>query len=314
MHPLAGAAISLVSLLALWILLDLERSWNLIKGANYHLFAAALAVNMAANVFAAERFRHGIGLFQRRVSTSWAVRVHFAGFFCNQILPTGLGGDVIRFMALRPLVGSVRSLRAVFFDRTFGILFMLVVASAMFPILLFDPPPATGLWSWAVTAPLALTSIYAGFELAKQPLARRFRAHRLVKFAVMAGRDLAKGFALPKAQWLWVHGLLFLAASIFAYFLTALAFGTIVPARHFLWAVPIIFVLMQFPLSYGGWGPREAAALLVFSELESDAERVAVIAAGFGIVMMLSATPGLTALAGAIGYRAWRAARTISTK
>jgi uncharacterized membrane protein YbhN (UPF0104 family) len=122
-----------------------------------------------------------------------------------------------------------------------------------------------------------------------------------VKVLHIASRDLTRGIDPRRTPWLWFFSLLYLVGSIAAYYATALSFGTATPVYYFAWAAPIVFILMQFPLSFGGWGPREAAALVAFSGTGTSPERVAAIAAGFGIVLTISGLLGLAVLAGDAG-------------
>ncbi|MCH8275866.1 MAG: flippase-like domain-containing protein [Armatimonadetes bacterium] len=297
LQSLAGVLVSIITISFFLYFLDVHRLWTVIANGDYRLFLLALVVNIFANLAAAERLRQGLVLFQRRLPFSWIAALHYAALWFNQVLPTGLGGDVIRYLILKGTIGRIRAVRAVLFDRVFGVVFLFIAGTLAFPILVFDSPSKIASLVWLLAAPGALLGVVTSVALARR-LRRRTKAWKLINLVLLAGRDLGRGLNPLRAPRLWVQSLLFCGGSILAYYFVALAFDTTVQAYHFLWAVPVIFTLMQFPLSYGGWGPREAAALLVFSGLENEVETIVAIAGGFGIVLMLSAVPGLFILWG----------------
>jgi len=62
-------------------------------------------------------------------------------------------------------------------------------------------------------------------------------------------------------------------------------------------AVPVVFMVALIPLSFAGWGVREAGAIWVFATIGIPMESALGMLIGFGILLLIAALPGLFAWA-----------------
>lgn len=284
-----NVALSLGLIALLLVLLDPRRVGALLLSADPWLLLLAAASNLLANVFGAERFRLALAMQGRRLARGPSFRIHFAGQFLNQVLPTGMGGDAYRVIATRPLGGLIRAVRAVLLDRAVGFALLVAMTLLAGPALLLVLPTFA---QWATA--LTLAGIGPGLAVVVWA-ASRWRPRglpKLARIAIATLRDLARAFTGPSGPRLLGAAAGFIAFSLLAYVLTARALGSTVPLLVMLAAVPLIFVIKQIPISFAGWGPRELAAVHIFSGLESGDERSLAISLAFGVVMTLTALPG----------------------
>lgn len=63
---------------------------------------------------------------------------------------------------------------------------------------------------------------------------------------------------------------------------------------------------MSIPLSWGGWGPREGAAALVFPLFGSTADAGVAVAFSYGFLALISVLPGAVILIARIGFQVHR--------
>jgi uncharacterized membrane protein YbhN (UPF0104 family) len=132
--------------------------------------------------------------------------------------------------------------------------------------------------------------------LANWPPLEKLMPKRL-RFLILVLRDFRRVASRRASPGLVVSSILFLALSILIYWLGARALGVaagIVPVFAF---VPLIFIVMQIPVSYGGWGPREAATIALFAAIGVPHEQAFALALLFGLILTITAVPGVLLLA-----------------
>lgn len=232
------------------------------------------------------------------------IELFLVGTLFSQVLPTGLGGDVVRGLALgRDGLGSARAMGTVVVDRALGILPLLAVG-------LVAVIAAPGRGGPAVTAALVAVGVagLAGMVLL-------FRAHRLsprLERVPLAGWLLGRpsvarfvdSFAAYDGRSLAVAtgwSLAFVALLVAANALLGQAVG-IDRATLVDWAVvvPLASLSLLLP-SVGGWGVREWSYVGLLGALDPpvEAHTATAMALLFGSLnLLLAAAGGLVSLLG----------------
>ena len=198
----------------------------------------------------------------------WRLCAYYVvGRFFNMVLPSSIGGDVIRVNELGRYTGRYADSAAVVFVERFTGLAMLVLLAAIAVVVnlqMFNLPWLTaaltvgvlgvGLICWMIidARPFNLINRLFGQRL---PIVSAFLT-KLGKFrkAVLVYKDK------PGALWLAIfNSLLFYFLAILNVWVSALAFDSSVSLVSMLVAVPIIMFIMNLPFSIGGLGLMEFA-------------------------------------------------------
>ncbi|MEN9354089.1 MAG: hypothetical protein RL318_1414 [Fibrobacterota bacterium] len=272
--PVAQVAATI--LLLSWILWrnDAPRIFSALKQAEPVWLAGGASVLLASLFLGAFQWdlllRHqGVRIAYRRL-----LHAYNLGTFLNFVLPTGVGGDVVRAIAVhRESQGGAKSFAATILDRFAG-LFTLSILAFLAAMLLssgrHDPFFArlvflTGAASFAfVVAAALLFSRRALGWLA--PVAKFLGEGKLFEMA----KGMRQAFLEYRAAWPLVGQIVsislltqFLRISVHAF--CAQALGLKIDFAWFLLFVPVVALISVLPISVGGWGLREGVQKTFFA-------------------------------------------------
>lgn len=185
---------------------------------------------------------------------------YFIGMYFGLVLPTSVGGDVVRAWYLDG--GSGRKLAAfgaVFLDRLNGVLVLIAIAC----VATFFCPLALPDWiPWTVGG----IALAAFLGLALLPLLARWKG---------PGSDRIQQVyrtvqLLRSPRVLWITTLLSVfvqAANVIIVWLIGMALDVSVPASFWWVLVPLMSLLMLVPVSVNGMGVREGGMVLMLAPL-----------------------------------------------
>jgi uncharacterized membrane protein YbhN (UPF0104 family) len=184
---------------------------------------------------------------------------YFIGMFFNLVLPTSVGGDVVRAWYLDGGAGQKsRAFLSVFVDRLSGLLVMLTLAAGatlLMPIAL----PAwviAGVWASVAAAVLGLALLP---RLSRHPLLQA----RLGALGAEASQCVIMTLR-PSAIFL---SLFVQAGNIVLVWMVGQAIGAAVPFGYYWVVVPMVSLLTMAPLSINGLGVREGGMVLFLAPL-----------------------------------------------
>ena len=231
--------------------------------------------SIVSNIFSAARWAaiaRGLDLFAPAAA---AQAMYFRGMTMNVLLPGAtVSGDVLRAYQLGRL-GHNTLLRAgasVLLDRLSGLWILCACSLASLGVALATawvaPTRDTALYLLALAAALALPWVPVPHERLED--ARR--------------EALASRGALVRSAWLSVLVQLFSAASLW---LCAQAAGVALSYPLMLAAAAPIFIMGAVPLGWGGFGAREAAAVVVLGTLGVPPEQATATALLYGVSALL---------------------------
>jgi uncharacterized membrane protein YbhN (UPF0104 family) len=227
---------------------------------------AALVLGGVAVMAQSARWRvvmNGVGLPLRRRD---ALTECYRAGALNTVLPGGVAGDVLR--AWRQRTGVPRGWRpgagAVLAERSAGLCVLLLSAAG---VLVFQ--------SQRLIA-LALAALAFAAWLVGRPALRRL------------------GMRQQVAVWVW--SVIALAALVGLAVVAANAVGVEAGSGATLVLTLALLAGMAVPLSLGGWGPREGAGAVAAMLIGIPAAEGVAVAAGYGLLAMVSVLPGFVAL------------------
>ncbi len=264
-----GNLVKVLLSVALLALVLRQVAWSDVRaalsGARLEYLAGAFAIHLFGMVLRAYRWQVLLEALDIHVSIVRLTYLYFVGAFFNNLLPTGFGGDVVRSYELsRRSERTAEAIGTVLVDRATGLLalFMMALVALAFSCRMVEPQIALlivvlALGGW-VAAWLFLQRGVLD-RLGIMPLLRRFRQLERVYDAVQGCGTRAMIQAL-------IVSLVFNSSLITVHYGIALALGVRLPLGLYFVFIPIISLLLMFPLSLNGLGVREGAFVVLFGQ------------------------------------------------
>jgi uncharacterized membrane protein YbhN (UPF0104 family) len=287
-------AVSLALLALLFSKIEIGQLWAIARRASVLWLGVALAI-YAVNLIAST-WRWYILLRAQEVGVRrrWLFGSFMVACFFNNFLPSNIGGDVIRISDTAKAARS-RTLAAtvVLMDRGLGLMaLVLVAAGAVHPAAL----PIWPVWLWAgflAAAAASAPAVFApaGFGRLLQPLTvfhPEWVGNRIETLTSVLARFGARPRALAMcfATAVFVQGTM-----VVFYFAVAHALHLNVSLSDIAVIVPISFVVQMLPVSFGGFGVREATFSIYFSRIGQPIESaIAMSLVGQALIMLFSLT------------------------
>jgi uncharacterized membrane protein YbhN (UPF0104 family) len=271
---------------------DLPVLGRLLRAVSPAYFVLAVAALILQTLVLAARLHGIVAALGRPIGAGSAIELSFVGTLFNQALPSAIGGDAIRAWRLRadgrPWHSAVN---AVLLDRGGGVLVLALLAALA---VVVEPSGAFAplrllLCAVVVIGFAGLAAIAAAERLPLLPQAARrlLTSSGLPPAArtVVATRVAPAVVALSAAS----H----LLAALAAYWLAA-ALGVEVALGTFVTAALCMLLATMVPLSYAGWGIREAGAVWLLARAGVPTETALAISVLFGVALFVASLPGLT--------------------
>lgn len=211
------------------------------------------------------------------------------GMYFNLLLPTSVGGDVVRAWYLDGRSGRrLLAFVCVFLDRLSGLLALLALAclAVVLSPLELEPWISWAVWSMAGGALLTLVLLPAACRLV------RLGERRVQKIRAALGILRDPGlFARTTCLSVIVQAL-----GVIMVWLIGLALGASVPASFYWVLVPMVSLLTMLPISVNGMGVREMSMTVLLAPM-GVGQDVAV-----ALALLWFAASGLVSLAGGLVY------------
>lgn len=265
--------------------IDLKLIVAIIYDANYTLFVLSIMLLSFAVVFNALRWVSISRGLAHEIQPRTAIIGYFEAMFFNQILPTGFGGDAIRIVrAYDSGVIAGWAIIGVLIDRAFG---LLAVGLVLLAALVSHS-------SQVATAPIfpliaACAALIVAGAAAAAGLGMTLRAEALPAWTrpfVALLKAFADVFRLTKALF---YVLMTLVVSSTLTVASFMACANSLGVQVGWWDGAIILQGMVLasliPISIGGWGLREGAAITLFGALGVEAPAAAATSILFGLVL-----------------------------
>lgn len=278
--------------------------WAAVQGADPGWLLAGLASAAMGNASAALRWAELARWLGHRVRARWALAVYFKAVAVNALLPGAVvGGDMFRAWQLHR-DGCARGAAglSVVLDRLSGLWILFALGAMALFAGLGSPEmdtlrrllhvPADWSMPWVATLLLAamlllpligLLALKAVAGHRVQPGSRRAAAVELLQ------RPQALSQYVRQAVASLVVGFF----SVGALYCAARAFGVHLPSWLIAVTAAPIFLLAALPVSFGGWGTREAATVTGWAAFGIAPALAVGAAAAVGIYALLQAVLGL---------------------
>ncbi|MBI3915012.1 MAG: flippase-like domain-containing protein [Chloroflexi bacterium] len=280
---------------------DLARMADQLSRANAAYLAIALALYFAAIFVGAVKWHLLARAQAMRASLGALLTYSLVGLFFGNLLPSNVGGDVVRAYGLMRASGQREAAGvSVLVDRLMGLVAFLGAAVVMAAIA------AVTLTRGELEQIEIATVIAATVFIAAAALLFSRRVGQRVKFIfdlplLTAIRPMAQRVyaALQVYRTSYRALALNIALSALIVVLTTLvwyavgrALGVSVPLFYFFLFNPLIAFVLLIPISFNGLGPKEATAVFFFSLVGVPNELALAMSLIFHLIIVLTSLPG----------------------
>jgi len=233
--------------------------------ARFPYLAAAFVLCLVGIVVRAYRWQILLSALKIDIPLTKLTALYFIGTFFNNILPTGIGGDVVRVYRLsKQSKRPIESVGTVLLDRATGLLalFLIALMALVFSYQSIAPNVAAAILLLCLGSWAGLGLVLRRDWLERWGLLRimaKIKQLREIYESVYACGLKAIGGALAISL---VFNVLLIAVN----YLIALSLGVEIPLWYFLLFVPIISFLLVLPISLSGLGVREGGYVYLFAQ------------------------------------------------
>ncbi|MBE0428402.1 MAG: flippase-like domain-containing protein [Thermoleophilia bacterium] len=305
------AAVSAGLLAALFLKLgfsgDLAQTGQTLIQVQGDLLALGIFVFLVTNMVSVSKWllivrAQGQTVMGRPVSYLYLTSLFYIGLFFNNLMLTSVGGDVVRaFKLSRASSRPPEAAGSVFLDRVSSTVALLVLAMIAMLWGLKDLPVQYAFMILGMfIVSLAMVAFFASERAARRlgrfPLLRMdplgLRRHlRSFYFSLNEFKRLPRTLAVVLAV-----SFTYQILHILTVYVLALALGITIPVMYYFLFIPVVLAVSMLPISIGGFGVRESAWVVLFSQVG--------VGAGQALSMSLLSVMVMTAvsLAGGVFY------------
>jgi uncharacterized membrane protein YbhN (UPF0104 family) len=262
--------------------MDWPKLASAFAGLRLSLWLLAMGLYLGTQTVSALRWRLLAGVHGFGGSTSRYVAYYFIGMFFNLVLPTSVGGDVVRAWYLANQAEAPADARrltaflSVFAERLSGVLMLVGVACCSLLLCPLELP-----W-WVSGAVIGIGLAGVGGLLAL-PLLRKFLASERLGARGQRLRHLVQGcfsyLGHPRLLfWTSVLSLLVQAANVVLVALVGAALGLQIEPYYYGVVVPLVTLLTLLPISVNGMGLREFGYMVLLAPAGVDGSSAVLLA------------------------------------
>jgi uncharacterized protein (TIRG00374 family) len=284
---------------------DLQTISVLVRSLRLPLFIVSLFLYILAQLLSSLRWQCLLQAEKIHLPFWKLILLYFEGMFFNLMLPTLIGGDIVRgYHVFRLTRRHEASLASILVERLSGYVAMIMIACvAAILAYPFLRDPAV-VWLTAASA-AALIGVIAGL-LSDQLQAVFFK---LLRSAGLARFHETLHGLYEAIQRYWGHrrallmavglSLILQSIGIFIFYLISRSLNFLVPLQYFFLFVPLIHVLSMIPISVAGIGVREASSVYFFAKVGLDsASAMSLSLLYFAVTALTSGLGGIVFLLG----------------
>ena len=221
-----------------------------------------------------------------------ALRFVWIGAFFSQLLPGSAGGDVVRMWLYWVRCGSRRlSIHSVALERLLMVTVLLLLVLAIQPGLAARGAPLTIVFSVVVV----LTGIVAGLAvlLFSGRLLVAYDKWLPIRMLSMVAGDMRDLFSnIPRTAMLCMLSVAGHLNMVIAAWFIAHALGLGISLADCIVLIPVIVLAATLPISVGGWGVRESAAISLFGLVGVSSSDALALSVLLGLASVAVAIPG----------------------
>ncbi|MCC7146387.1 MAG: flippase-like domain-containing protein [Phycisphaeraceae bacterium] len=270
---LLKAGVSAMLLVYVFRKVGWEPLWETIQGADLRFLAIHLSLAVLATLISARKWQILCRPFHFQTGLGKLFLLYLVGYLFNHIMPTNVGGDVVRGWELGRAEGrKAEAMASVFIERYTGlaILVLFALGAVTFDSRFRNNWPVLGALAFAVCGFLGISVII--FYSAPLNLLQKINRYGPIQKVLNKARKVQVsvqnyGRHPREIAWALFYSVLFYINSVFITFTGCLTFGHHPPLASMFTAVPVMMVVFMIPISLGGIGLQEWAYYAVLGRV-----------------------------------------------
>ncbi|MBN1480450.1 TIGR00374 family protein [candidate division KSB1 bacterium] len=298
----ARIAVSLTLVSYVFYKAGLNQIWGTLKQTDIRFLLISIVMTPILVFVSAWKWQVILKALAIRVSILRCFWLYIVGYFFNSVLPTNVGGDVVRAYALgKSTERPAEAFSSVFVERFTGLSVLLFMAILAFGLALRQ------LWSVWLTVALMICLVgYLSILITiLNPkilhwFSRRVRISAAQKVFVKLGKFQKATLSLKNNTSAFtfaiVNSFLFYILAVVNVYASALAFRAPITFLDALIITPIVMVITMIPISIGGIGLAEGAYFFVFGRMGIPG------AVGLSVALLLRAKALVAGVVGGFYY------------
>jgi glycosyltransferase 2 family protein len=298
--------IKIIATLAIIIFLftrvDLPKMGMNVARANTFDLLAALMLYFFAIFLGAVKWRVLVRALEMPTPTLGLLVYSLVGLFFGNLLPSNVGGDVVRAYGLVRATGRTEAAAiSVLVDRLMGLTAFLGSAVVMAVVAAAMLQRGSEMEQIEIaTVAAASAFIFGSALLFSRRVAERFKwifdlkllaPVRPTAWRVFAALQVYRRSYRALALNLTLSVCIVLVTTL-VWYSVALALGVAVPFVYFLLFNPLIAFVLLIPISFNGLGPKEATAVFFFGLVGVPSEQALAMSLIFHLIIVLTSLPG----------------------
>ncbi len=291
-------AISAILLSFIIYAIGLEKIKDVISHTTLWLFIVAILVENIGVAISAKKWQILLKSKDVKITYSDAISYYYIGSFFNTMMPSSVGGDVIKAYKLGKKTNNIEAFSSVVMDRVTGLI--AVVLIALFAIATsYEMLPQI-----AITLAFILILCFLVFllmlfktnffeKVVKKLFSRWDKPKRFLHDIISSVKSYRDKKTLYAAMSI---SLLFHIILILNNYVLSLALNLKINITYFFIFIPIAEILVALPISIQGFGVRESSYALLFSSIGVS------YAAAFSLGFLNQLVKVITSIVGGIVY------------
>jgi glycosyltransferase 2 family protein len=281
--------------LVVWLLnkIDIVKVCDVIQNLHTGILILVLGVIWITIFTIAKRWQLVARLGGIKAPLGNLTEATFIGAYFNQFLPSSVGGDFFRILALRRHGASINNaVTSVLVDRLFGfislgILCLLVIPAEGKTLLESDLK-----WPFLLTMFLLVGVFGGGLLLLFIP--KRWHQNYFIR-PFHSSIEMVQGALSHKSLFLslLISSLLASVWLISGLQILMLAFDILLTWQQGTAILPVVMLLTSLPISFAGWGLREGAIIVALGVYGIPKETALALSLVYGVLHLVSSLPGL---------------------
>jgi len=289
---LSKVILSISILFFIYLSIDIKSTFEILQRINFKFYFLALVILFFQTLIASFRWRNILRIFGFKYGFLKMLHYLWVGIFCNQILPSSIGGDAVRGYYLYKNGNNLKDTTlSILIDRLSGIIGLVVLFFLTIPFLFnklesFIAQLGVLLVSISV---FIIISAFFSFDMLPKKWASLSIFRGLYSLSSKSRKVLLSKYP----------GLRLFLMSVMVHFLSIVAVIILSESLklNINWlslflVVPLTAMFMILPISIAGWGVREGVMVIGLGYLGVVPEKALALSILYGLLMLLFALPG----------------------
>jgi uncharacterized membrane protein YbhN (UPF0104 family) len=230
-------------------------------------------------------------MFNYTINAITGIKLWFLGSFLSQVMISFIAGDAARVFALtRTGVKAGGAIRAIFLERVFGFIAILILFIAALPFI-FKLTTIGSLYWGAVAITSASVGVVAVFLILgvvhykhnNKYIGKFFELGSISKYLYVS--------KISSCKILFISCVVQLCNILAIYVITNNVGAEITLLNSFIVGSPVMFLSM-LPVSIGGWGVREYSTIVGFNIIGIPSEIALTVSIIMGLTALIASLPG----------------------